>query len=151
VLCKALWELDWYCCLYLMSVDCLYGHACACARTHTRVRTNACARTSACARARACPQVVQPVFRLNTENSRWVDLLMWFIEPAVEPAGWLRWRSTIAGSLCGRVILFSRFGCKQVKYTWYSNLKWKDLSLFRGGVRAVIRGCVASSAYYILA
>ena len=90
-----------------MFVDCLCGHACAYARTYTR------ARTCACARARARPQVVQPVFRLNTKSSRWVDLLMRFVEPAVELAvelaEWLQQRSTIIGSLYRRVMLFSRF------------------------------------------
>ena len=67
-----------------MSVDCLYGHACA--RARTRARTY------------ARPWVVQPVFRSNTESSCRVDLLMQFVELAVEPAGRLRRRSTIAGS-----------------------------------------------------
>ena len=91
-----------------MSVDCLYGHArdrdharaytcaCTCARAHT------CACT--CARARARPQVVQPEFHSNTESSCWVELLMRFVEPAVEPAGRPRQHYN------GRVVCFRDLG-----------------------------------------
>ena len=40
------------------------------------------------------------------------------------------------------VVLFSRFGCDQVKHTWYSNLKRKDLSLFSGGCTCINWGCM---------
>jgi len=58
----------------LTSVDCLYGHT----------RTRACARacTCACTCAHVYPRVVQPVFRSDTKSSRWIELLMRFVEPA---------------------------------------------------------------------
>ena len=73
--------------------------------------------------------LVHSSFDLNSISYTIVEIKTWF--------WWYSYRS------CILKVWFSRRRCIQVKRTWYSNLKWKDLSLFGWGCMRINWGVYA--------
>ena len=103
----------------------------------------ACLRTTSASTPAPAPipaRSIYPVFCSNADGSRRVDVSM-----RAEPAGWPRRRWTVRGWVgigkanarwCfgyGRATVAHWCGCKQLKFTWYSNLIRKELNSISGG------------------